>query len=187
MLTLRRFGHRFFALVGILNETLSFVEQHTNQNWLTYFFFLPFFLEVFFEFFLALIFLEVFLPFLSDLTLPLTFFFDLGGDLAAFFFGFEAFFLALGLELAAAFSGFDFEAFFFDFGFAVEAVFLTVGTSFFAAAIVALARTGPKPETVLKDSTVLDAIFSAERNPLALSVSAVDRPMPDILVTGVGI
>lgn len=142
---------------GVLNSI------RINSNESSYFFFLPFFLEAFLDFLLALaffsaFFLADFLLFLSDFFL--TFFFGLDLALAAFFFGFEAFLFA--------------------FGFVAVTFFLAAGASFFAAAIVALARTGPKPETAPNDSTVLAAIFSADVNPLALSVSAVDRPMPGI-------
>lgn len=52
--------------------------------------------------------------------------------------------------------------------------------------MVDFARAGPNPDTEQSDSTVQDAIFSQELNPSALSASAVEGPMPGILMTGVG-
>ena len=101
-------------------------------------------------------------------------------------FALGAFFFFFDFGLVAFFLGFGFETVFFTFLLATLAGFLEVRVRFFAAAIVALARVGPKPETAQSASTVLDAIFSQDLNPLTLSVSAVDGPMPGISVIGVG-
>jgi len=161
------------------------------------YFFLPFFLAFFLEDFLVLFwdfafFVSFFFPgFFDRLScFALAFFFDFFLAFAfcfslAFFFGFalEAFFLGFALE--AFFLGFDFDA---AFGFAFFAEpFLLWATSFFATAMIAFARTVPNPGTALKEFTSLEAIFSAERNPLVLRVSAVAGPIPEILVTEVGI
>ncbi len=151
-------------------SNFSLLPNTHNPDRSGYFFFLPFFLEVFLDFFLPLgflgsFFLTGFLRFLPDFALA--FFSDLAFVLTPFFFGF------------------DFEAFFFDL--IAGAFFFAFEVSCFAAVMVAFALTGPKPETDPKDATVLAAIFSADVNPLALSVSAVESPTPGISVTGVGI